>query len=204
MHMRACNAHMQRRECSLDEILAPASRAPGEYNYTGLMWAAVRGKTDLAKVLLDAGADTEAVNAWGRTALFIATWEGHTRIVIEMVHAGANVSSGADHDEWTALHKASEMGNSELVRDQSGRHSRARCATWAQEVVWAASASAHARGAASLPVTPRVASGLQVRILLEAGADPTQRTLPDKSFPTGVTAMDVTGNEQACRTSTCC
>jgi len=124
----------------------------GEYNYTGLMWAAVRGKTDLAKVLLDAGADTEAVNAWGRTALFIATWEGHTRIVIEMVHAGANVSSGADHDEWTALHKASEMGNSELVR-----------------------------------------------ILLEAGADPTHRTLPDKSFPTGVTAMDVTGNEQVKR-----
>ena len=34
--------------------------AAGEYNYTGLMWAAVRGKVDLNKILLGAGADTEA------------------------------------------------------------------------------------------------------------------------------------------------
>ena len=39
------------------------------------MWAAVRGKTAIAQILLDAGADTEQVNAWGRNAMFLAAWE---------------------------------------------------------------------------------------------------------------------------------
>mmetsp|Transcript_9241 Transcript_9241/g.16143 ORF Transcript_9241/g.16143 Transcript_9241/m.16143 type:complete len:138 (-) Transcript_9241:72-485(-) len=80
------------------------------------MWAAVRHKPDLAKMLLDAGADTEATNAWGRNALFLAAWEGQVDIVVHLLKAGANASSCALHDEWTALHKACEMGNAELVQ----------------------------------------------------------------------------------------
>ena len=88
----------------------------GEYNYTGLMWATVRKKPELARVLLDAGADTEAINAWGRNAMFIAAWEEQDEILADLLAAGANASSCAAHDEWSALHKAAEMGNAEQVR----------------------------------------------------------------------------------------
>merc|ERR1719231_75223 len=124
----------------------------GEYNSTGLMWAAVRHKVDLARILLDSGADTESVNAWGRNAMFIAAWEQQDEIVSEMIAAGANVSAGAQHDEWTALHKAAEMGNVAMVR-----------------------------------------------MLLDAGADPTKRTLPDSSFPKGVTPMAITKSKEVKR-----
>jgi len=124
----------------------------GEYNYTGLMWTAVRGKTELARILLDAGADTETINAWGRNAMFIAAWEGRTEIVREMIAAGANVSAHANHDLWNSLHKAAEMNNVEMVR-----------------------------------------------MLLEAGADPTRRTLPDDTFPKGTTALALTKNKDCKR-----
>ena len=87
----------------------------GEYNYTALMWTAVRGKTEQARILLEAGADTESINAWGRNALFIAAWEKRNGIVEAMIEYGANVTACADHDEWTALHKACELGNHKMV-----------------------------------------------------------------------------------------
>lgn len=87
----------------------------GEYNYTALMWTAVRGKTEQARILLEAGADTETINAWGRNALFIAAWEKRNGIVEAMIEYGANVSACAEHDEWNALHKACEMGNHKMV-----------------------------------------------------------------------------------------
>ena len=62
------------------------------------MWAAVRHKTSLARILLDAGADTESVNAWGRNAMFIAAWEQQNEMVAELLAAGANVSASAEHD----------------------------------------------------------------------------------------------------------
>ena len=39
--------------------------AVGEYNYTVLMWAIVRRKSEVVQILLDAGADTEHTNDWG-------------------------------------------------------------------------------------------------------------------------------------------
>ena len=86
-------------------------RGAGEYNYTALMWAVVRHHSpDCVNTLLNAGANTEAVNAWGRNALFLAAWEGQGESMGLMVDAGANASSCAVHDEWTALHKSAEMG----------------------------------------------------------------------------------------------
>ena len=39
--------------------------AIGEYRYTPLMWAIVRHKSNLARLLLEANADMETANAWG-------------------------------------------------------------------------------------------------------------------------------------------
>lgn len=61
---------------SPDEVVAilKAGASPsvqGEYNYTALMWTVVRKKPQQARLLLEAGADTETINAWGRNAMFI-------------------------------------------------------------------------------------------------------------------------------------
>ena len=88
----------------------------GEYNYTALMWTAVRGKTGTAKVLLEAGADTEALNAWGRSVAFIAAWENRVEIMRLLLKHGMNASGCAAHDNWGPIHKAAEMGNDEIVR----------------------------------------------------------------------------------------
>merc|ERR1711998_764552 len=87
----------------------------GEYNYTALMWTAVRHKTAQARMLLEAGADTELINAWGRNALFIAAWEKQNDIVEAMLEYGANATSCAQRDEWSALHKACELGNHKMA-----------------------------------------------------------------------------------------
>ena len=38
-----------------------------------------------------------------------------------------------------------------------------------------------------------------VRMLLDAGADPAKRTLPDKTFPEGVTPISITRSESVKR-----
>ena len=98
----------------LDEGANPSTQ--GEYNYTALMWTVVRDHQDATSVLLEAGAETEAVNAWGRNALFLAAWDGRDDSMKAMLANGANVSGCADHDGWTALHKAAELGRRAQVR----------------------------------------------------------------------------------------
>ena len=88
----------------------------GEYNYSALMWAIVKRRPEHVKVLLEAGADTEFTNAWGRNAIFLAAWEGQTEVMELLIAHGADVHGAARHDKFTALHKASEMGHKDVVR----------------------------------------------------------------------------------------
>eukprot|EP00965_Chrysotila_dentata_P230521 6197822-Pleurochrysis_carterae.AAC.1 len=88
----------------------------GMYNYTALMWSIVRKKTDVLHLLLESGADTESINAWGRNALYIAAWERNEPAVEALIASGADVLASSNHDAWTALHKASEMGHPGITR----------------------------------------------------------------------------------------
>ena len=88
----------------------------GEYDYTPLMWACVRHRPDLSAVLLAAGANTETTNVWGRNAAFIAIWENQSEIIAQFLERGMNISAAAEHDGWTALHKAAEMDHAAIVR----------------------------------------------------------------------------------------
>ena len=99
----------------LDSGASPSVQ--GEYNYTALMWTIVRHKPAVARVLLEAGADPEPINAWGRNAMFLAAWEKADEIMEALLRNGANASSCAAHDGWNALHKAAEMGNEKQVSD---------------------------------------------------------------------------------------
>lgn len=87
-----------------------------QYKYSGVMWTVVRHRPSVLDVLLEHGADTEAINTWGRNALFLAAWEGDIRPVRTLLAHGADPNSGAEHDGWTALHKAAEMGHLDIVR----------------------------------------------------------------------------------------
>ena len=90
--------------------------AKDQFGYTPLMWACVRHRPDLSAVLLAAGANTETTNVWGRNAAFIAIWEKQTEIVAQFLERGMNISAAAEHDGWTALHKAAEMGHAAIVQ----------------------------------------------------------------------------------------
>jgi ankyrin repeat protein len=56
---------------------------------TALMYAARKGNTDIAKLLISHGADFNAKNRRGYTALRFAAREGHTEIVLLLKQAGA-------------------------------------------------------------------------------------------------------------------
>jgi len=71
---------------------------------------------------LEAAGETGAVkgivgerDAFGRTALHLAAWEGHAAVVAELCRAGAEVSAGAQ-DSLSALHFASSKGRTEAAR----------------------------------------------------------------------------------------
>ena len=54
-------------------------------------------------------------DAFGRTALHLAAWEGHAAVVAELCRAGAEVNAGAQ-DSLTALHFAASKDRKEAAR----------------------------------------------------------------------------------------
>ena len=98
----------------LGDGASPSSH--GDYNYSALMWSIVKRRPEHVKLLLEAGADTEFTNAWGRNAIFLAAWEGQPAVMEMLIQNGVDVHGAARHDKYTALHKASERGHAKVVR----------------------------------------------------------------------------------------
>ena len=195
----------------------------GEYNYTALMWTAVRGKTGTAKVLLEAGADTEALNAWGRSAAFIAAWENRVEIMRLLLKHGMNASGCAAHDHWGPIHKAAEMGNEEIVRllldygpPACPNSVRQPCSRRGADRPPALGTPDGVRTASRARIRARKPSratgldpirrrGALTRPPLpltrpplpppRAGAAPDAQSLPDKTFPQGTTPLALTKKE---------
>ena len=68
------------------------------------------------------GANVDAVDRWGKTALMIAAWNGHTDIVNALVGThGANVDA-VDRNGWTALMRAARNGHTDTVNALAGTH----------------------------------------------------------------------------------
>ena len=82
---------------------------------TALMWASLKGYTDIvATMLLQTGADIN-VRSWnGNTALMWAGYKGHKEIVLMLLDAGADISIH-DRDGFTALELATISGHAEIV-----------------------------------------------------------------------------------------
>jgi ankyrin repeat protein len=75
---------------SLLRVHSDLVRAAGDHAKTGLHWAAETDHVDVARVLLDAGADIEARTAWGATPLDWAATMGSVRVADLLIARGAS------------------------------------------------------------------------------------------------------------------
>lgn len=90
----------------------------GTFQHTPLGFAASSGSTELVRLLLEAGADVNAMNDDGETPLMRAAAsqeEGHNHVVALLIEAGANATA-RDRNGGTALGKAALSGVLSRVR----------------------------------------------------------------------------------------
>jgi hypothetical protein len=81
----------------------------------GLMTAALLGHTEIVQLFLEKGADVNAKDNDGWTALMIAAEKGHSEIVQLLLEKGADVNA-KDNDGVTALMFAAANGHTEIVQ----------------------------------------------------------------------------------------
>ncbi|CAE6951949.1 ANK2 [Symbiodinium natans] len=87
----------------------------GRPSETALMFAASRGKCDMAALLLEAGANKDATNRLGRTPLFAAALMGHVEVSRLLLEARAEVDK-ADKDGQSPLYMACSLGSVAVAR----------------------------------------------------------------------------------------
>lgn len=80
-----------------------------------LVIAAEKGKIDQVKALIEAGADANATDEDGRTALMCAAGKGHFDVVNLLIEAGADANT-TDEDGGTALMEAALFGHLDVAR----------------------------------------------------------------------------------------
>ena len=85
---------------------------------TALLWAAATGREFLAALLLSGrttnGADIQASNNRGKTALHLATENHRVSLVKFLLESGADPQAQSDGG-WTALHNAADKGYKDVV-----------------------------------------------------------------------------------------
>ncbi|HIE94296.1 MAG TPA: hypothetical protein EYQ83_16080, partial [Acidobacteria bacterium] len=130
---------------------ADANGAHGD-GMTGLHWSAHHGDVDMATLLLEGGADTEAVTRLGHhTPLHIAGRSGHAAVVRALLKAGADATAVTDAGA-TALHFAAGAGNADAIDAlvDAGAIVDAREPVWSQTPLMFAAAADRTNGLAAL------------------------------------------------------
>ena len=79
------------------------------------IWLLDNGKLDCVKALIEAGADLNAKENDGWTALHLAACNGKLDCVKALIEAGADLNA-KDNDGWTALHLAARYGKLDCVK----------------------------------------------------------------------------------------
>lgn len=82
---------------------------------SGLMIGAWEGKIDLMRLFISRGADINAVNANGETALVLAAWRGNQEAVTWLLERGARINM--PDRQWSALHYAVFAGHASVAED---------------------------------------------------------------------------------------
>jgi DnaJ-domain-containing protein 1 len=81
-----------------------------------LQWAAEEGLVDVVKALLAAGAEVNAFNRSGRTALMAACEAGHVDVVAALLAAHPRLEMREERYGWSALHCAAYRGAGAVVQ----------------------------------------------------------------------------------------
>ena len=155
------NAAMGRDIASLRTLLdeggdANAGRGDG---MTGLHWAAKHGNSEMARLLLDAGANLEALTRIGdHTPLHVASTAGHASVMMVLVEAGADVNASTTTGA-TPLHFAAASGSRQAVEVLLARNAQPN----AREPQW---------GQTPLLFAAEAGRANVITALLAAGADP--------------------------------
>ncbi len=164
--------------------------APQPDRATALHWAAHWNDLDTATVLIEAGANANAVNELGVTPLFLAALNASAGMADALLRAGADPNVARPSGE-TVLMTGARTGNAELVRAllaagadvQGSAHFQGQTPLmWAAseghahvvQVLLEAGANVHARsrhGATALLLAARHGGVDTARVLLGAGAD---------------------------------
>lgn len=82
---------------------------------TALIWAAIKGHTEMVRMLIDKGAEMDIRNVEGETALIRATRGGYTEIAQILIDKGAKVDAQDGYGK-TALMYACEKNCTEIVK----------------------------------------------------------------------------------------
>jgi len=138
---------------------ADANEAQGD-GMTALHWAAESGDTELAGLLIYAGANLEAgTRIGGYTPLHIASRKGHAEIVKTLLDANARAGAITTTSRVMPLHLAAAAGNTDAVRAllNAGADANALEGAWGQTPLIFAAAANRAE---------------VINLLLGAGADP--------------------------------
>ena len=119
---------------------------------TALHWAALRGRLDLAGVLIAAGADLEAgTRLGGHTPLHVASRAGRAAAVAALLEAGAD-ARGVTMTGATALHFAAAAGSAGAIEAlvARGADPDAREPEWGQTPLMFAAAAGRAGAVSAL------------------------------------------------------
>jgi ankyrin repeat protein len=81
---------------------------------TALMEAALKGSSDLVRLLIDKGVDLDTQSKNGQTALMLAVGEAQTMVALQLIYAGADVTI-KDQLGMTAEKYASLFGHTQIV-----------------------------------------------------------------------------------------
>ena len=82
---------------------------------TSLHWASLGGHYDVARLILDRGANIAAKDHRGETPLHLASSAGHESTTQMLLDYGANVDA-TDTQHQTPLHRASHGGHSKIIQ----------------------------------------------------------------------------------------
>ena len=86
---------------------------------TPLLFAAREGNLEMARILLDAGADVNRRAANGTPPLVVAITNNHIELALFLVDKGADINAADDFHKRTPLFAAVEMRNPDHIRDSA-------------------------------------------------------------------------------------
>jgi ankyrin repeat protein len=84
---------------------------------TPLLYAAREGNLEMARILLDAGADINRRAANGTSPLVVAIVNNHIGLALHLIERGADVNAADDFHQRGPLYAAVEMRNPDITRD---------------------------------------------------------------------------------------